>query len=236
MIMEFQCKTFSLNHSLCSMKVGSDSILLSCLSPEDINPKKILDIGCGSGIISLCMAQNYSTSSIIGIDIDKMSIYQAKDNFEKSRYSERLSAILIDFNEFADNRNEEFDLIITNPPYFVNSLLPEKEQKLRARHTLSLSFEDLCKGVSKLLSQKGIFALIIPYTNHKYFIQIAQKEGLFSRAQYNIIPREGKEPNRVIFHFSKQENPDFIIKEIALRDKENNPNKEYITLTKKYLL
>lgn len=182
------------------------------------------------------MAQNYNTSSIIGIDIDKMSIYQAKDNFEKSRYSERLSAILIDFNEFADNRNEEFDLIITNPPYFVNSLLPEKEQKLRARHTLSLSFEDLCKGVSKLLSQKGIFALIIPYTNHKDFIQIAQKEGLFSRAQYNIIPREGKEPNRVIFHFSKQENPDFIIKEIALRDKENNPNKEYITLTKKYLL
>ena len=87
-----------------------------------------------------------------------------------------------------------------------------------------------------MLSQKGIFALIIPYTNHKDFIQIAQKEGLFSRAQYNIIPREGKEPNRVIFHFSKQENPDFIIKEIALRDKENNPNKEYITLTKKYLL
>lgn len=236
MIMEFQCKTFSLNHSLCSMKVGSDSILLSCLSPEDINPKKILDIGCGSGIISLCMAQNYSTSSIIGIDIDKMSIYQAKDNFEKSRYSERLSAILIDFNEFADNRNEEFDLIITNPPYFVNSLLPEKEQKLRARHTLSLSFEDLCKGVSKLLNQNGIFFLIIPYINCENFLEIAEKENLFPEIQYNIIPKQGKEPNRVILQLSKQNNQELIIKEITLRDKENNPNPEYIKLTKKFLL
>lgn len=246
--MEFRCKNFSINHSRSSMKVGSDAIFVSSLSCKDISPSNILDIGCGCGIISLCMAQDYPKAFVIGIDIDMESINQASENFLSSQYSHRLNAINIDFNMFSRENNKEnitennienrdrFDLIITNPPFFLNSLLPSNPKRLLSRHALSLNYRDLLEGVSRLLNPKGIFTIILPFDYSHYLLGLLGDNNLYLKSQFNLINHMGKPPKRVVFHISNSFTKDVYSKDIILRNNDNTPSQEYYSLVSNYLL
>jgi Predicted O-methyltransferase len=233
--MEFRCKGFSLNHSLSTQKIGTDAILLCALSPKNA-PQSVLDIGCGCGIISLCMTQRHSSAFVKAIDIDQDSVLQACDNFQNSPFAARLSAQLISLQDFAKQNSEKFDLIISNPPYFLSSLKSPKLQRTRARHTDSLPFEDLALGVSKLLSLSGIFCLILPTQEFENFHAIAQARNLYLQRQINIFPRADKPCERVVAYFALSEQENIDKQTFVLRNKDNTPSTEYKSLVSEFLL
>lgn len=237
--MEFHCKEFSLNHTKSSMKIGTDSILLSSLTPQQ-NSKKILDIGTGCGIIALCMAQKYPNSQITAIDIDKNSIEEASDNFKKSKYNARLLAQEIDLKTFTRIREERFDLIVTNPPYFISSLESPYNNRNKARHTISLNFQDLIQSAERLLSKCGILSLILPTIESQIFEAIAIEKGIQTIYKANIYSKPGKECERIVLHLQKKQEStnNTNIKEeiIILRNPDNTPSQIYKNLIKDYLL
>ncbi len=242
--MEFVCKQFSLNHSKSTMKIGTDAILLSALSPN-ISPKNVLEIGTGCGIIALCMAQKYNNAQITAIDIDHNSIEEAKDNFSRSKYNERLFAKEIDIQKFSKNSTEKYDLIISNPPFFVSSLESPFAKRNKARHTSTLCFEDLAFASKNLISDNGILAIILPSKEAKIFENIAIKENLHPIERIKIFSRPIKDFQRVILHFKKLNFNDIALnekyktiveREIIIRDNNNNFTQEYNSLVKEFLL
>ena len=156
----FTFKQFYIDHSRCAMKVGTDGTLIGAWFSANCNNCRILDIGTGTGLIAIMAAQRFSDAQIIGIDIDSDCIEQARENVAASPWSERISIIHSALQEFTSSKG--FDVIISNPPYFVDSLLSPDDKRSTARHTTSLSFSDLFDGVERLLAQDGTFALILP--------------------------------------------------------------------------
>lgn len=242
--MEFQCKEFSLNHSKSSMKIGTDAILLSSLTPT-INPKNILDIGTGCGIIALCMAQKYSLSQVTAIDIDYNSILEACLNFENSKYSSRLIAKQIDLLSFSKETSDKFDLIVSNPPFFISSLKGPSLSRNQARHTSALTYENIIHSASKLLSKKGVLCIILPKKESEIFIEIANVNSLIIIKKINIYSKSNKECERVVLHIILQQSIEKIIQDksskieasiITLRNFDNTPTKEYLNLIKDFLL
>lgn len=242
--MEFNCKQFSLNHTKSSMKIGTDAILLSALTNIQ-NPNNILDIGTGCGIIALCMAQKYKYSKITAIDIDQNSIEEAKDNFKKSKYSSQLIAKEIDINTYAKTQEEKYDLIITNPPFFISSLESYNEKRNKARHTKSLNFNDLIQSTEKLLSQDGILSLILP-TKESQIFELMAKENYFQTIyKANIYSKIDKKCERVVLHLQRtQENNSITNKHIIitseetiiLRNPDNSLTQTYKNLVNDYLI
>lgn len=242
--MEFNCKQFSLNHTKSSMKIGTDAILLSALTNIK-NPNNILDIGTGCGIIALCMAQKYQYAKITAIDIDRNSIEEAKENFKKSKYSSQLTAKEIDINTYSKTQEEKYDLIITNPPYFISSLESSNEKRNKARHTKSLNFQDLIQSTENLLSQEGILSLILPTKESQIFEQMAKEKYFQTIYKANIYSKIDKQCERVVLHLQrKQENNSITNKHIIipseetiiLRNPDNSLTDNYKNLVNEYLI
>ncbi len=232
--MAFQFKQFSVNDDRSSMKVGTDAVLLGAWANYE-KATKILDIGSGSGLISLMAAQRFYKAKITAIDIHGASIVQAKENFGISPWAERLNAIHTSLQELAERSEDKYDLILSNPPFFSDSLLPPDPSKKIAKHTENLSFTELCKGVSKLLDPSGRFYLILPYLAMGLFEAEAKKCGLNKGKELRIIPKAGKKINRSISEWSQlQLSP--CINELTIRKNQSEYSKEYIKLTEAFYL
>jgi len=195
--MAFRFKQFSVNDDQSSMKVGTDAVLLGAWAGIN-DPDNILDIGTGSGLIALMMAQRFQTGNIQAIDIHLPSIIQSKENFNHSPWKNRLSASHISLQEFASDNKTKYDLVVSNPPYFTNSLLPPDPSKKLARHTASLSYLEIVQGLCKVMDADGCFCLILPYENLDLFEIHANENGLYKSRQLNIIPVKGRKPNRLL--------------------------------------
>ncbi|MBR1627416.1 MAG: methyltransferase [Bacteroidales bacterium] len=181
--MEFRCKQFSLNHSNSSMKIGTDAVILSSYVSETLKAntvKSVLDIGTGCGIIALCMAQTFDKAKITAIDIDEKSIKEAEYNFTNNAFFDRMDALCMSVQDFADKTCLKFDLIISNPPFFTSSLQSPDIRRTNARHNITLSLEDLAKATFELLSDKGFIAVILPEK------EIDELTSLYR--SYNILP------------------------------------------------
>lgn len=155
----FTFKQFHIDHSRCAMKVGTDGTLLGAWAslPEKGN---ILDIGTGTGLIAIMIAQRSPQVMISAIDIDEDCVTQAKENVDASKWHNRIEVIHSALQNF--NPDKKFDLIISNPPYFVDSLNSPDAARTTARHNVTLSFSDLCDGILRLMTDKGTFAVILP--------------------------------------------------------------------------
>lgn len=190
----FHFRHFSLHHSCSTMKVGTDAVILGAW--VQVNPTDVaLDIGTGCGVLSLMLAQK-GVAKIDAVDIDEPSVYEAATNFEASRWRDRISAYHADVRRFGFGR--KYDLIISNPPFYLNSYKCEADRKNQARHTdTSLSFNDLVISIKHLLKPDGRFALVLPERESHDFIPVANKSNLYIYRKQNIIPVENKESNRV---------------------------------------
>lgn len=177
------------------MKVGTDAVLLGAWVTCD-QSRNILDIGCGSGILSLMMAQRCN-ATFLGIDIDRDSVEEATFNFSASQWSGKMQAIHTDLASFSHNTQDTFDLIVSNPPFFTDAVKATHHRRNLARHTDSLSFDDMIRSVCKLLSAEGIFCLVLPFHESKVFVDLAGVYGLAVSQRLTIIPVEDKAPNRV---------------------------------------
>ena len=157
----FKFKQFSVNQDNCAMKVGTDGVLLGAWCDVE-SAKMVLDIGTGTGLIALMIAQRTDCALIDAVEIDKSAYVQASGNFKDSRWCGRIGVFNLDFKQYVDECNTKYDLIVSNPPYFENSLKSSNLERTMARHTDSLSFDELLHGASMLLSESGIISLIVP--------------------------------------------------------------------------
>lgn len=168
----FTFKQFHIDHSKCAMKVGTDGTLIGTWASIPYGERTILDIGTGTGLIAIMAAQRAPQAQVIGIDIDSDCIEQALENVAASPWSDRISIIHKPLQEF--NSSKGLDVIISNPPYFVDSLTSPDEKRTTARHTTSLSFNDLRDGVMRLLAPNGTFALILPPAEAEKFLSVSR--------------------------------------------------------------
>ena len=182
------------------MKVGTDGVLLGAWVNVQ-HEKKILDIGTGTGLIALMMAQRTS-AQITGIEIEKNAAEEAIFNCARSDWKDRLSIQSISFQEFAKKNNEKFDLIISNPPFFVNDQKSKHNNMAIAKHNDLLPLPDLISGCKKLISEEGKLAVILPVTTAKKIIGLAAEAGLFLVRLTEIFPTPQKESNRCLMEFS----------------------------------
>ena len=168
----FTFKQFHIDHSKCAMKVGTDGTLIGAWASIPYGECTVLDIGTGTGLIAIMAAQRAQQAQVIGIDIDSDCIEQALENVAATEWSDRISIIHKLLQEFTSSKG--LDVIISNPPYFVDSLTSPDEKRTTARHTTTLSFSDLCDGVTRLLAPDGTFALILPPTEAERFLSVAR--------------------------------------------------------------
>lgn len=229
----FQLKQFKVYHHLSSMKVGTDAILLACLSPVE-KSKNILEVGCGSGIISLALAQ-LSDAKIQAIDIHQGSVSQANYNFSISPWANRLNAVAISFQNYADSITDKYDHIISNPPFFENSMKSFSEERNLARHTDTLSFQEILLASQKLLVSDGLLSLVLPDTEAEQFISLALESSFYLHQKVMIYPKKSKKANRIILSFGHIEK-NILIKELVIREENNEYTQEYRKLTKDFYL
>jgi len=231
--MSFQFKQFSIEDDQSTMKVGTDAVLLGAWT-EIKDANNILEIGTGSGVISLMLAQR-STAQIQAIDIDKNSVDQANNNFQKSKWADQIMAKHYSLNDFCKSESKKYDLIVSNPPFFIDSLKSPYKNKARSKHTGELSYEELVHGIVNLLSPKGKACLILPYTESKHFKDIALIENIHLNKQLKIRPKATKDFNRVLMEFSFYKS-ELEEKGIYLREESNEFSEAYSNLCKNYYL
>lgn len=225
----FHCKEFSVRQQKAALKVGTDSILLGAFT-EFSEPTHILDIGTGTGILSLLMAQKYNCS-IIGIDIDAGAIEDAEYNFNTSTWHSNLQALHISLEEFSQKNENKFDGIICNPPFFSNSLQSTDTAKNIARHTIHINPQSLLHAANTLLTENGILYCIFPYSEKLPYLQAAQESNLYIHTEVEISATTDSKPNRLIMAFGKQWKST-TKKTIHIRNTQRNYTQEYRELTK----
>jgi len=186
------------------MKVNTDSVLLGAWAQIIEEAKTGLDIGSGTGILSLMLAQKHQSIEVIGLEIELNAFEESNYNFKNSQWLKRLKAVNLPLQKF--NPEVKFDCIISNPPYFENSLKNEDDNKKTARHTDTLSFQELIRFVENSISLNGNFSLILPLKESEMFRGIILKSSLYLNRIAFIKPNENKSVNRVMMTFSKAKN------------------------------
>lgn len=217
------------------MKVSTDAVLLGAWVIPN-GSTRILDIGTGTGIIALMLAQK-SNAKITAIDIDKDSTEQAAENVACSPFHQKVEVFHQSFQQLVEQCKDKFHLIVTNPPYFIDSLKSNDDVRKIARHTDSLSFEDLLDGVKKLLDDKGKFCVILPKNEALLFRDLAKTRGLYLSKLLRIRTRSEKDSEKrhlMQFEFKESEFSESTL--VIEEDAHRNYTEEYKALTRDYYL
>lgn len=232
----FKFKQFTVFQDKTAMKVGTDGILTGAW--VDVADKvNILDVGTGTGLIALMMAQRNCNANITGIEIDESASVQAKENVESSPWKERITIRNIGFRDFYQNNNDKFDLIVSNPPFFRNSQKAAEQSRTIARHADSLSVDDFLEGCFKLLNPDGSFGIIFPVSDYEYFYTKAASYNFSEVKRMIVYPTPQKPPVRIISEW-KLRKPEKLISEKIIIEKYGRHlySEEYINLTKDFYL
>jgi tRNA1Val (adenine37-N6)-methyltransferase len=230
--MAFRFKQFIVEDDRSTMRIGTDAILLGAWA-EPGEAQSILEIGTGCGVISLMLAQK-SDALIDAIDIDEESIKQAGSNFLKSPWSEKLHPLPVSLQDLINTSEQKYDLVITNPPFFIDSLPSSDARKNRARHTTNLSRQELLASIKHFLCDNGIFWVILPVEESRKFSALAETTGLFVQKQMNVRPKTGKPVNRVLSGFGFQPCTTPLLEELVIRNEDYTFTTEYIAFTHAY--
>lgn len=218
------------------MKVGTDGVLLGSWAPINNNPFSILDIGTGTGIIALMLAQRSQAEQIDALEIDEEAYEQATDNFENSPWNDRLFCFHAGLDEFVEEPEDEYDLIVSNPPFHPEDYKSDNEQRDLARFQDAMPFEDLIEAADLLLSENGVFAVIIPFKEEEKFLNIAREYELYPIKITRVKGTPTTEIKRSLLAFSRNKNPDFPADELIIETARHQYTPEYIELTKEFYL
>jgi len=229
----FRFRQFTVHQDKCAMKVGTDAVLLgSWLQPESAS--RILDIGTGTGLIALMLAQR-SIADIDAIDIDGGAYSQAKENFRISPWFNRLYIHQESLQNFASNCEKRYELIVSNPPYFHHASKPPEESRSTARHNETLPYIELIDGVKKLLTDDGVFGVILPFKEGMEFMDLAQSHGLFCHRLARVKTVADKPEKRLLMEFNQH----FGLlneEEIVIQDDDHSFSNQYVELTRDYYI
>lgn len=234
----FQFKEFNIEQDQCAMKIGTDGVLLGAWVNPEIEPFNILDIGTGTGLISLMLAQRFPNTQIEALEIDESAFEQAVTNFENSPWGDRLFCYHASFQEyFQEIDDEKYDLIISNPPFFNTGQKSPNEQRNKARFEDSLPFEHLLYGASKLLDDNGTAAIIIPFDQEIKILKIAKKMHLKPFRITHVKGNKTAETKRSLIEFkftTTEKQP--IVNELILEKERHIYTDEYLNLVKNFYL
>ncbi len=218
------------------MKIGTDGVLLGAWTPINHNPESVLDIGTGTGIIALMIAQRTEAIQIDALEIDEEAYEQATDNFENSPWNDRLYCFHAGLEEFVEEPEDEYDLIISNPPFYSEDYKTDDEKRDLARFQDAMPFEDLIEAADLLLSEFGIFSLIIPYKEEENFIALASEYELFPFKITRVKGTPTSEIKRTLLAFSRIEKNHIAVDELVIEIARHQYTPEYIALTKEFYL
>ena len=266
----FQFKQFFVRHDRCAMKVGTDGVLLGCWSgydaaaagsptiPHRYHYARCLDIGTGSGLIALMLAQRFPDALIDAIDIDEAAVEQAAENFAASPWSDRLHAYCAKLQEWQSHsvpslegrvREGFYSLIVSNPPYFQNSLKNPDKGRQTARHTDTLTYSELLRHSVRLLTENGILALVLPAEAEQEICSLAAQHSLYLTRITRVYSKDSKPARRVLLCFSNSQfsdnrapsglrtlNSQFSEDTLVLEDEKGGRSAAYREITKDFYL
>jgi len=231
----FNFKQFTINQDRCAMKIGTDGVLLGAWTGLENHPKSILDIGAGTGLLALMLAQRGLAKNIEALEIDEDAYEQCVENFEASPWADRLFCYHAGLDEFIEEIDEPYDLIISNPPFYTEDVSSGNTSRDTARQNQSLPFDELLEGVSKLLSPDGLFATIIPYKEELDFIKLAASFQLFPKRVLRVRGNPSAEIKRSLLEFSFKAEK-ILTEELTIEIKRHEYTLAYKKLTKEFYL
>lgn len=223
----FRFKNFDIQQSEKVFRVGTDGVLLGALAQID-HARNVLEIGTGTGLISLMLAQRNPSAQFLGIDINEEAALLTRNNFEHSPFRSRLTNRHQDYKKFETDR--KFDLIVSNPPYFEAS---DSSKDKIARQTVELNFLQLISRSAGLLTGEGVFSVIIPYEAGNRFIAVAEQSGLFMNRRVEIRGIQQSKPKRLILEFSLKERP-LAELDLTIEKSPRQYSDQYLELTKDF--
>ena len=232
----FQFKQFAVSQDQCAMKIGTDGVLLGAWAPIDSRPNSILDIGTGTGIIALMLAQRSDAQQIDALEIDENAYEQAVDNFESSPWGDRLFCFHAGLDEFVEEPEDEYDLIVSNPPFYVEDFRSDNAQRDLARFQEAMPFEDLVESAALLLSENGIFAVIIPFKEEENFLELAKEYELFPIKITRVKGTHKTQIVRSLLAFRRYELSVLSADELVIEINRHEYTDDYIALTKDFYL
>ena len=233
----FQFKQFTIQQNNCAMKVCTDACLFGAwiaeiLGQQNKRPQNILDIGSGTGLLSLMIAQK-SNAAIDGVEIDTEAFLQSLENIQQSPFNKRI--VITNTDVLALQFSKKYDWIIANPPFFEQDLKSDNHQKNSAKHDSTLTLQQLLQVVDKTLHQEGYFALLLPYHRAGFFIEAAKKSTLYLTKKVLIKQTPGHDYFRAMLVFTRQQKM-VSIEEIIIKNEANNYTEVFTGLLKDYYL
>ena len=232
----FRFKQFCVSHAVSAMKVGVDAVMLGAWADIE-GVKKVVDVGCGCGVIALIVAQRAPDSKILAIDVDSDAVMEAKDNFQRSPWKERVKAKTISFDELI-KEGKKFDMLISNPPFYDSGVNSNLDSRMKARHFGELSPVSLVRNASQILSEEGRLALICPSDLESKLLSEGDLHGLCAVRITSVKTTPEKAPKRILLEFCRKENKiDNCIKDtITIQQSAGVYTEEYINLTRDYYI
>ncbi len=232
---DFQFKEFRIRQERSAMKVGTDGVLLGAWTSLSHRPDTILDIGAGTGLIALMLAQRSEAETIDAVEAEGAAFEECVENFEASPWGDRLFCYHAGFAEFAEEIEDSYDLIVSNPPYFESQVGGGDPARDRARQLAALPFDELLHGVHHLLAPDGRFALILPYTAEVAFLQEAESLGLFPSRITHVKGNPNASVKRSLLELSREEGP-YKQNTLTIEWERHQYTPEYKALTKDFYL
>ena len=232
----FKFKQFSVSQQKSAMKIGTDAVLLGAWCPIDNNPKNVLDIGAGTGILSLMLAQRTNAQQIDAIEIEEAAYEECVENFENAPWSDRLFCYHAGLDEFVEDPEDEYDLIISNPPFYSEDYKSQNLSRDLARFQDALPFDELVEAAGLLLSENGIFAVVIPYKEEANFIDLCAEVELFPIKITRVKGSHTTPIVRSLIAFKRFEIATLNADELVIEINRHEYTDDYIALTKDFYL
>ncbi|MCI6724331.1 MAG: methyltransferase [Bacteroidales bacterium] len=225
----FQFRQFGVTQGRAAMKVGTDGVLLGSWEAIHGTPSHILDIGTGTGLLALMMAQRFPAAHVTAIDIDEGALADAADNISASPFSRRITLAGESLQTFVAHPSAccQYDVIVCNPPYYDNSLQPPDTSRTTARHTGTLPFRDLARAAFRLLSPSGDLCVILPTESLRLFTAETAMAGLTLSAHYAVKTVPRKAPRRHLLRFSKSHDVGMVQQTVTLMDADGSRSAWY---------
>lgn len=238
-IKPFVFKQFTIEQDRCTMQVGTDGVLLGAWAPIG-TANTILDIGTGTGLIAIMLAQRCEAGLIHAVEIDEEAYQQAKENMEQAPWSERLHAHLGSIQDFELPKGVEagFDLIVSNPPFFSGGTFSFNQDRNSVRHTVKLPHNDLLRAVRRLLHSRGRFATILPLLEGLRFRELAESYHLYCTQMIEVQPKPSRSAERLLLVFEKEAKalPGHTSTLVLMQEDDIHRTEAYRSLTEAYYL
>lgn len=231
----FQFKSFEIHQDSCAMKIGTDGILLGAWAKAD-GAKTVLDIGSGTGVIAIMMAQRNAVATIHAVEIEEAAAQQAQFNMNACPWKDRLSVFKTSIQDYAKSTSDRYDLVVSNPPFFSGGTFSADQNRKNVRHTVKLPNGDLLSAARQLMSPDGRFCVILPYLEGLQFVDMAKRYHLFCTKMVEVKSKVDKSVERLLIQFEKQDKPQEIDQLVIQHDARNDYTQAYIDLTGDFYL